>query len=46
MSVWGCVHGAMLMEARGDRSSGTGVARDWGPPAEGAGNQTKSSMFS
>lgn len=27
--------GAMLMEARGDRSSGTGVARDWGPPAEG-----------
>lgn len=27
--------GAMLTEARGDRSSGTGVTRDWEPPAEG-----------
>lgn len=32
--------GAMLTRARGDRSSGTGVTRDWEPPAEGGCWQT------
>lgn len=27
--------GAVLTEARGHRSSGSGVARDWEPPAKG-----------